>query len=158
MTKRDARIQAAVVRENNILVLSVLIDDGRRFWLLPGGGAEAHDLDEAATAVREVREETECQISVERFLFELPANAGDSTYRRYRTYLCRIAGGDMPRPGIRDGIATITHVAWLPLDDETKWEQSIREDRFLFPQLIAIQSALREPDGGFLSQAHSVSR
>jgi hypothetical protein len=35
---RDIRYQAAVVRDGSILVVQVSLADGRRLWMLPGGG------------------------------------------------------------------------------------------------------------------------
>jgi 8-oxo-dGTP pyrophosphatase MutT (NUDIX family) len=140
--QRDTRLQAAIVRENEILVLEVRIDDGRRFWLLPGGGREPQDADEMAAVAREVREETACAVSVERLLVELPAHPDDATYRRYRTFFCRIVGDDVPVSGTRDGIATIDQLRWLRLDHEDTWGIEITQDRFLYPQLQAIRAAL----------------
>ena len=142
LTHRDTRLQAAVFHEGKILVLEVLIDDGRRFWLLPGGGHEIGDLDERATVAREVREETASDVIVERLLLDAPAHPDDATYRRYRTFLCRLGASSKPVPGARDGIASIRQLRWLRLDDEESWDLEITQDRFLYPQLRAIRAAL----------------
>src|SRR6185312_8622773 len=93
MTYRDTRLQAAIVRGHEILVVEMLVDDGRRFWLLAGGGHERSDVDESAAIAREVREETTAAVSVERLLIEAPAHPDDATYRRYRTFLCQPIAG-----------------------------------------------------------------
>ena len=142
MAQRDTRLQAALIRGNEILVLEVLIDDGRRFWLLPGGGREPDDLDDIAAVAREVREETACSVGVERLLVDSTAQPDDATYRHYRTFLCRIADNDVPVAGIRDGTATIHQLRWLHIDDERTWGTDITGDRFLYPQLQAIRAAL----------------
>jgi 8-oxo-dGTP pyrophosphatase MutT (NUDIX family) len=142
VAQRDARLQAAVVRGNEILVLEVLIDDGRRLWLLPGGGREPDDVDDVTAVAREVREETACSVGVERLLVDSAAHPDDATYRRYRTFLCRIAEHDVPVAGLRDGFATIHQLRWLRLDDEKTWGTEITRDRFLYPQLQAIRAAL----------------
>jgi len=145
MTYRDTRLQAAIVRGHEILVVEMLVDDGRRFWLLAGGGHERSDVDESAAIAREVREETTAAVSVERLLIEAPAHPDDATYRRYRTFLCHPIAGSEPVAGARDGIATICAVRWLHLDDEASWGRHIAEDRFLYPQLRAIRAALAAP-------------
>jgi 8-oxo-dGTP pyrophosphatase MutT (NUDIX family) len=56
---------AAVIVDDDGKVLLVQHTYGRLNWELPGGGAEANES-AAETAVREVREETGLQVSVER--------------------------------------------------------------------------------------------
>jgi len=72
MLRRDVRYQAAIVREDHVLLLKVVdIDSGAMFWVLPGGGREAGETEEACVQ-REVREETELAVAVVRPLFEVP--------------------------------------------------------------------------------------
>ena len=48
MLRRDVRYQAAIVREDHVLLLKVVdIDSGAMFWLLPGGGREGGESEEA---------------------------------------------------------------------------------------------------------------
>jgi 8-oxo-dGTP pyrophosphatase MutT (NUDIX family) len=142
MTSRDVRLQAAVIKNGEILILNVHIEDGRQFWLLPGGGREPADADEFAAVGREIREETGAEVVVERVLLELPAHPDDTIYRRYRTFACRLVPGADPAAGAHDGIATIQDVRWLALEDENSWGSEIAADRFLAPQLRAIHAAL----------------
>lgn len=145
MTYRDTRLQAAIVRGHEILVLEMLVDDGRRFWLLPGGGHEASDVDESAAIAREVREETTAAVSVERLLIEAPAHPDDATYRRYRTFLCHPIAGSEPVAGARDGIATICAVRWLHLDDEA-WDVTSRKTVFSIRSFKpSVPRSLRRP-------------
>lgn len=144
MPQRESRLQAAIVRDGEILVLEILVDDGRRLWLLPGGGREPDDVDDVAGVVREVREETTAAVTVERLLIDAPAQSDDPGYRRYRTFLCRPMPTSDPVAGARDGIATIASLRWLPLDDETAWGAQIVQDRFLYPQLRAIRDAIAD--------------
>jgi uridine phosphorylase/8-oxo-dGTP pyrophosphatase MutT (NUDIX family) len=143
---RHTRLQAAVLRRNEILVLEVLIDDGRRFWLLPGGGREPGDDNEAAAVAREVREETGLEVIADRLLVEAPAHPDDSTYERYRTFVCRVVQGAAPMTGTRDGIATIRNFRWLRLDGEESWGDEITGDRFLYPQLQVIRATLADSE------------
>ncbi len=146
MTQRHTRLQAAIVRRGEILLLEMLIDDGRRFWLLPGGGREPDDRNDAAAVVREVREEVGMHVTVERELLVSPAHVDDTTYKEYQTFLCRSADDEAPIAGRRDGIAQIAQVRWLPLDNLATSGPDIVDDRFLFPQLVAIRDALRGAD------------
>jgi uridine phosphorylase/8-oxo-dGTP pyrophosphatase MutT (NUDIX family) len=141
--RRDTRLQAAVVRGNELLLVEMLIDDGRRFWLLPGGGREPGDSDDARAVAREVREETGLEVTLDRLLSETDAHPDDTTYGRYRTFLCRSPNSAAPSAGSRDGIATIGQIRWIRLDDETSWGPAIVEDRFLYPQLRAIAQLLQ---------------
>jgi 8-oxo-dGTP pyrophosphatase MutT (NUDIX family) len=139
---RDVRLQAAVIRDNEILILEIVVDDGRRLLLLPGGGREAVDIDERASVEREVREETGAAVIVERLILDVAARTGDAMYQRYHTYLCRLEAGSAPVAGARDGIATIARLQWLRLHDESAWATEILNDHFLYPQLVAIRDAL----------------
>jgi 8-oxo-dGTP diphosphatase len=69
---------------------------GESFWLLPGGGREAGESEEACVE-REVREETHLEVAVERLLFEMP-DIPEGIYDRLRTYLCQVVDGEA-RPG-----------------------------------------------------------
>ncbi|MFN2567718.1 MAG: GNAT family N-acetyltransferase [Gemmatimonadaceae bacterium] len=143
MPVRDIRYQAAVVREQHLLVVQVRLTDGTTFWLLPGGGREASDESAEACVSREVHEETGLHVTAERLLSDVAAHPDDTTYERWRTYLCRVRAGEA-RPGAADGAARLAAVAWLPLSDEASWPPAIRSDRFLYPQLVRIATALRD--------------
>jgi 8-oxo-dGTP pyrophosphatase MutT (NUDIX family) len=66
MLRRDVRYQAAIVREDHVLLLKVVdLDGGAMFWVLPGGGREADETEEACVQ-REVREEIELAVAVVR--------------------------------------------------------------------------------------------
>jgi 8-oxo-dGTP pyrophosphatase MutT (NUDIX family) len=139
---RDIRYQAAVVRDADILVVQVSLADGRRFWLLPGGGREPEDRSAAACVRREVHEETGLEVVVDRLLIAAPAPPDDETYLQMHTYLCRPSSGE-PAAGSPDGMATVTAVRWLAIDDESSWGDEIRNDRFLYPQLARIREVMR---------------
>src|SRR5262245_4705614 len=98
MLRRDVRYQAAILHEDHVLLLKVVdVESGATFWVLPGGGREKGESEEACVQ-REVREETELEVAVVRPLFELPDGPG-GIYDRLRTYLCHVVGGEA-RPGI----------------------------------------------------------
>ena len=139
MTPRDIRYQGAVVDGTRLLLLRCRTHAGHEFWLLPGGGREEGE-DGAACVAREVREEAGLDVTVERLLYEVPAEPPDGTYRLWRTYLCRLRGGEAA-PGGGDSWASIIAVRWLALAQTDSWEADLH-DVFLHPQLLRIRNAL----------------
>jgi putative hydrolase of the HAD superfamily len=138
---RHTRYQAVVLRDDNtMLLVRCIFSDGRDWWMLPGGGRE--DETEEACIVREVHEETGLDVRVERLLADLPADPPDGTYVRWRTYLCRITGGNAAAGGGEGPNATLVDVQWIALFDECAWPGEIRRDPFLSPQLSAFRASL----------------
>lgn len=146
MTIRDTRLQAAIIREDRLLLVECTMPDERPFWVLPGGGREAGESDAEAVA-REVREELGVEVEVGRVLDDVPADPPDGTYSRWRTFACRLTGGEPAACGT-DGTAQLTAVRWLPLRDGEAWDAALRGDPFLYPQLERIRAALGEPPAG----------
>jgi 8-oxo-dGTP diphosphatase len=145
MLRRDVRYQAAIVHEHQVLLLKVVdAASGDTFWLLPGGGREAGESEEACVR-REVREETELEVAVVRALFEVPDHPG-GIYDRLRTYLCRVVGGEA-RPGIEpevdsDSHRTIREVGWFDLRSPTTWDPLVHSDRITLPLLQELRATL----------------
>ena len=146
---RDIRYQAAIVRNRQILLIQHREHaGGRSYWLLPGGGREAEETPEQCL-IREVREETQLTITVERLLLDDPAPAGD-VYRRFHTYLCR-ASTFAAGPGIEPepeaaALYSIAAVCWFALDDEAGWKPEILTDPLTAPLLCRIGGALNDPN------------
>jgi 8-oxo-dGTP pyrophosphatase MutT (NUDIX family) len=126
----------------SILLLRCAFPDGTAIWMLPGGGRE--DETEEACVVREVREETSLDVKVERLLFDHAPEPPDGTYERWRTFLCTVIAGEAAPGGGEGSDATLIGVTWLSIDDETKWSAEIRADVFLYPQLLAIRTAVSD--------------
>lgn len=141
MSARDIRYQAAVVDAGRLLLLHCVPPDEPGFWVLPGGGREAGES-EAECVAREVCEEAGIAVAVGPVLYDVPADPPDGTYARWRTYLCRVTGGEAA-PGGGEGGAELTAVRWLPLEPAS-WEPALCADPFLYPQLLRIRAALRE--------------
>jgi 8-oxo-dGTP pyrophosphatase MutT (NUDIX family) len=115
--------------------------NGPTVWILPGGGREDGESEETCVA-REVQEETQLVIRVERLLFDVPAQPLDGMYVRWRTYLCTVVSG-VAAPGGGEGAnAELIDVTWLALHDDRRWPGEIQADQFLGPQLQAIRSAV----------------
>jgi len=146
VTIRDTRLQAAIVRENRLLLVECTLPDEPPFWVLPGGGREAGESDAEAVA-REVREELGVEVEVGHVLDDVPADPPDGTYTRWRTFACRLTRGE-PAAGGTDGTAELTAVRWLPLWGGEAWDAALRGDPFLCPQLERIRAALGAPAAG----------
>lgn len=145
MERRDVRYQAAVVRDDHVLLLKVFDRaDGSEFWLLPGGGREL-DEGEADCLRREVREETHLLVEIGPLLFETP-DIPEGMYDRLRTYRCTVVAGEA-RPGSEpevddDGQATIRALGWFDLRDPSRWEPSVYATRGTADQLLRLRAAL----------------
>lgn len=145
MERRDVRYQAAVVRDDHVLLLKVFDRaDGVEFWLLPGGGREP-DEGEAECLRRELREETHLKIAVGPLLFETP-DIPEGMYERLRTYRCTVVAGEA-RPGSEpevdhDGQATIRALGWFDLRDPSRWEPSLSATRGTADKLLRLRAAL----------------
>jgi 8-oxo-dGTP pyrophosphatase MutT (NUDIX family) len=140
VTLRDTRLQAAIVRDGRLLLVQCTPPGEPPFWVLPGGGREAGESDAEAVA-REVREELGVMVDVGAVLDDVPADPPDGTYTRWRTFACRLLGGEPVACG-NDGGAELTAVRWLPLADRDEWDAALRSDPFLSPQLERIRAAL----------------
>jgi putative hydrolase of the HAD superfamily len=142
--ERHTRYQAAILRDDNaILLLRCIFNDGRDWWMIPGGGRESGETEEECI-VRESREETGLDVRVERLLVDLPADPPDGTYVRWRSFLCRALGGEAA-PGGGEGNAELVEIMWLSLFDECAWPDIVANDPFLVPQLHAFRAALFPP-------------
>jgi 8-oxo-dGTP pyrophosphatase MutT (NUDIX family) len=136
-TLRHTRYQAAVVHDGAILLVCCAFRNGPTVWILPGGGRE-DDEDEYACVLREVREETQLSVRVERLLLDTRAEPADGTYVRWRTYLCSVLGGTAAPGGGEGAVAELIDIMWLPLAADASWPPDIQNDPFLAPQLRAI--------------------
>ena len=144
--KRHTRYQGAIVRGDEILLIRHVEHgrDGRSYWLLPGGGIEAGETDEECV-IRELWEETNVVVQVEKLLLVDPAEA-ESIYQFRNTYLCRIVNGE-PSPGYEpeedaSSVYGITEVGWFDLRQADAWPTEILEDSITFPVLQRIRAAL----------------
>ena len=145
MTNRTVRYQGAIRRGDHLLLIKHRENScDRAYWLLPGGGRENGESEEECVE-REMREETNLDVSVERLLLDEPAEHY-GTYQRKKTYLCRIVGGEA-RPGYEPEaqaaeIYTITDIGWFDLRHPENWDALAISDSITFPQLQRIRTAL----------------
>lgn len=144
---RITRYQAAILDSDRLLLIQVRDHRlGKTFWLIPGGGREQGESEEACVR-REVREETHLEVRVERLLFEAPNSPEDIyEYRWTKTYLCRPISGEA-RPGeepemVAQNLAQILAVKWIPLWEEAEWGRDITNDPITYTNLQRIRGEL----------------
>jgi len=146
---RTTRYQAAIMRDEEILLIKHQEhESGRAYWLLPGGGIEDGE-NEIQCVQREVREETNLEVRVlEVLLDEEPHHKEEKVYQRFKTFLCQpittqAAPGYEPEPEVAARYA-ITEVGWYSIHDETKWNGLIVKDPITAPTLRRIRIALEQ--------------
>lgn len=105
MLQREVRYQGAIVEGDCVLLIRFRDPASKNtFWLIPGGGLEPDETEEECVQ-REMREETNLEVHVERLLLEHDDPGG--VYPRLKTYLCRVVSGAPPqgmnwdRPSLR---------------------------------------------------------
>lgn len=145
---RIIRYQGAIVRDHHILLIQQTEHaSGRSYWLIPGGGIE-HGETEEACVEREMREETYLNVRVQRLLLDEPAPP-DGVYQRRKTYVCDVLDGEA-RPGYEPepevaAVYSITDIGWFDLRDAATWHELIVRDSITYPLLQRIQAALGYP-------------
>ncbi len=144
MTNLRTRYQAAILRDDHLLLLKVNdLGSGRTFWVIPGGGREGGESEEECVR-REVREETHLEVDVRRLLME----EGDpaAPYHGARTYLCHVTAGEAA-PGVEPEVdsaehATIREVRWFDLRAPDTWDGLAINDPITYPLLQRLRGAL----------------
>ena len=81
------RAAAIVIQDNKLLVIQ-RNNKGAEYYTFPGGGIEVGETSEQAT-VREVDEETSITITIDRLVYQLDHDNGDTHYY----YLCEYVSG-----------------------------------------------------------------
>ncbi|MBN1579699.1 MAG: NUDIX domain-containing protein [Anaerolineae bacterium] len=110
--KRVVRYQGAVVRDGCILLVKQRFGSEYECWNVPGGGREDEETEEQCV-IREIKEETNLDVRIERLLIAGPPPHGP--YQRFKTYLCTPIEGDA-RP---DDVESM-EVRWFDLRDASQ--------------------------------------
>src|SRR5687767_15024902 len=150
MAKRaPIRYQGAIVRSGEhghevLLIRHRQTDDGRTYWLLPGGGIEPPETPKQCVE-REMSEETGLTVRAERLLLDVPSSG--PFYDREHTYLCTPLTGDAAPGDEPEFVVTrpydIVEVAWFSLADDTTWGPIVHADQITLAYLHRLQTTLR---------------
>ena len=122
--KRDVRYQGAIVNDGRVLLIRHQEhDNGRTYWLFPGGGIEPGES-ESECVRREMREETGLDVRVDDLVFDAPYPVV-GTYVRRKMYLCTPLSGEAA-PGFEpeaeaSAVYGIVEVRWVSTSDEAEW-------------------------------------
>ena len=150
MTNRDTRYQGAIVRDHNILLIRHRENEsGRSYWIFPGGGLEPGETEEECVR-REVKEETNLDVTVGLLLLNEP-DPTESIYRSWKTYLCvphkgEASPGTEPEPDAASWYS-IVEVKWFDLCNESGWDTELITDPITYDQLQLVRRKL-----GYLPQ------
>jgi 8-oxo-dGTP diphosphatase len=143
--KRTIRYQGAIIHNDQILLIRHQEHaTGRSYWVIPGGGRESNET-EGACVQREMREETNLDVVVERLLLD-DVGVPMGVYKRLKTYLCKVVNGDA-QPGYEPEIEAanqyaIAEVRWFDLKNPAELERLARNDPFTFPLVQRIRAIL----------------
>ena len=144
--KRATRYQGAIVHNDHILLIKHCEHaTGRIYWLLPGGGRESHETEEACVQ-RDMLEETQLVVSVERPLLHEECIPLEVYYKRCKTYLCEVVNGNA-QPGYDPEAESaqrhaIAEVRWFDLRNSAEFPDCVRDDPLIFPLLQRIRAIL----------------
>lgn len=119
--KKTVNVVAAVIKRGDMIFATQRgYGDLKGGWEFPGGKIEKGESPEAAL-VREIKEELDTEISVEKFLHTIEYDY-PSFHLSMRCYLCSVVSGDL---NLKEHEAarwltkeTLNSVEWLPADVE----------------------------------------
>ena len=131
MKKRKIRVQIAIVKDNQLLLLHHIMPEyNKAFWGMPGGGVEEGESERQA-AVREARQETCLDIELEdfRYAYETENNL---FYDRVVTFIGYPVSGEAnvgydPEEGMHE-VVRLTAIKWHPLYDDSGLEEVAKRD------------------------------
>ena len=146
---RTTRYQAAILRDDHILLLKHQFTDTYACWEIPGGG-RVEGEGEAECISREVREEAGLVVNVEGLLVDGPSHP-HTFYQRFRVYRCTPLGE--PCLGVTAAQENILEARWFDLRDDSQLSSDIINSAITCTVLDRIRQALgytkpTHPGGG----------
>lgn len=120
-TKKTIRVVAAIITDGErILATQRGYGAFKGMWEFPGGKIEAGEMPEQALQ-REIKEELQLEIAIQRFVSEVHYEYPDFILNM-DCYLCNIVGGNMSLMEHQAAVwltpEQLTTVEWLPADVE----------------------------------------
>ena len=95
--------------------------------------------------IREMKEETNLDVEIERLAFDEPV-PDYGIYKWRKSYICRPISG-AARPGYEPepeaaASYSISEVKWFDLRDINQWGNELIKDPFTYPQLVLLREFL----------------
>jgi len=126
-----------------LLITHKMKDTGESSWLIPGGGREEGESEQECV-MREMKEETNLDVEVLSLALDEKGMPG-GVYKRRKTYLCRVKGGEAA-PGYEPeedaSWYTIGEVGWFDLRDEASWGDKLRKNELTYGQMMRLRKVL----------------
>lgn len=142
---RHTRYQGMIIQDHKILLIChTQHSTGISYWVIPGGGIEQSETEEECV-IREMKEETNLDVIIEKLAFDEPAHP-DGIYKWRKSFICRPIGGEAspgyePEPEAAANYS-ISAVRWFDLGDESDWGEILRQDQYTYPQLLNLRELL----------------
>jgi len=142
---RHTRYQGMIIQNYKILLIChTQHSTGLSYWVIPGGGIEQSETEEECV-IREMKEETNLDVKIEKLAFDEPAHP-DGIYKWRKSFICRPIGGEAspgyePEPEAAAKYS-ISAVRWFDLGDESDWGEILRQDQYTYPQLLNLRELL----------------
>ena len=142
---RHTRYQGMIIQDHKILLIChTQHSTGLSYWVIPGGGIEQSETEEECV-IREMKEETNLDVKIEKLAFDEPAHP-DGIYKWRKSFICRSIGGEAspgyePEPEAAVNYS-ISAVRWFDLGDESDWGEILRQDQYTYPQLLNLRELL----------------
>jgi drug/metabolite transporter (DMT)-like permease/ADP-ribose pyrophosphatase YjhB (NUDIX family) len=144
-SNRRTRYQGAILSDNRVLLIRHQEHaSGRDYWVIPGGGRLDGESEEECV-VREMKEETNLQVTVRRLLLD-ERFVSEYGKEHHKTYLCDMISGHAS-PGYEPELEASQHyaiveVGWFDLRDEASWGEKVINDHFTYPLMCKLRAGL----------------
>jgi drug/metabolite transporter (DMT)-like permease/ADP-ribose pyrophosphatase YjhB (NUDIX family) len=142
---RCLRYQGAIVKDHHLLLIRHQEHaSGRDYWIIPGGGRLDGESEEACVA-REMKEETNLEVTVRRLLLDEYWETNHGSHH-HKTYLCEPLTGQAS-PGYEPELESSQHYAivevkWFDLRSEASWGEKVVRDPITYPLMLKLRAAL----------------
>ena len=142
---RHTRYQGMIIQNHKILLIChTQHSTGLSYWVIPGGGIEQSETEEECV-IREMKEETNLDVKIEKLAFDEPAHP-DGIYKWRKSFICRPIGGEAspgyePEPEAAANYS-ISAVRWFDLNNEDDWGENLRQDQYTYPQMLNLRELL----------------
>ena len=142
---RHTRYQGLIIQNHQVLLIKhKRHSTGQAYWVIPGGGIDGPESEEQCV-IREMKEETNLEVAVDRLVYDEPFPL-EGGYKWLKTYLCTPLSGEAspgyePEPEAAADYS-ISEVRWFNLQNESAWGEDLCQDPFTYPTLVRLRKTL----------------